>query len=56
MGANQSMGKSDMMQKNDKSGKATTTQCAVINPDGKKCPGMAEEGSKYCLMHKDYKK
>ena len=56
MEATKSVEKSDMMQKNPQSSKVTTSLCTVINSDGKRCPGNAEEGSKYCLEHRNYKK
>jgi hypothetical protein len=62
MGAPKSMAapknteKSGMGQQVNTSTNAAGKQCAVINKDGTRCPGMAEPGSIYCWEHRDYKK
>jgi hypothetical protein len=43
-------------QVNNVSGNNMSAQCAVIDKDGKRCPGKAEPGSVYCAEHKNYKK
>ena len=31
-----------------------TGQCMAVTRNGKRCPNMAEPGSRYCSMHADY--
>jgi hypothetical protein len=56
MGAPKSMEKSGMKQQPNSSANVTAKQCAVIDKDGKRCPGEVEPGTIYCWEHKDYKK
>jgi hypothetical protein len=56
MDAPKAMEKSGMGQPGNSSGNVAQKQCAVTDKDGKRCPGMAEEGSVYCWEHRDYKK
>ena len=56
MGAAKSMDKSGMNQKVNSSANVAVKQCAVIEKDGKRCPGETEPGSLYCWEHRNYKK
>jgi hypothetical protein len=56
MGTAKSMDKSGMNQKVNSPANAASLQCAVINKDGKRCPGKTEPGSLYCWEHRNYKK
>ncbi len=31
-----------------------TGQCMAVRPNGRRCPNMAEPGSRYCSIHRDY--
>jgi hypothetical protein len=56
MGTTKSMEKSGMNQKVNSSSNVSVKQCAVIDKDGKRCPGETEPGSVYCWEHRNYKK
>ena len=56
MGAPKSMEKSGMGQQGNSTEKVASQQCIVIDKDGKRCSGMKEPGSVYCLEHRNYKK
>jgi len=56
MGAPKSMEKSGMGQQGNATEKVASQQCIVIDKDGKRCSGMKEPGSVYCLEHRNYKK
>jgi hypothetical protein len=56
MSAPKSMEKPGMKQQANSSTNVAGQQCAVINKDGKRCIGIAEAGSVYCMEHKNYKK
>ena len=56
MGAPKSMEKSGMGQRGNATTKVVSQQCAVIEKDGKRCIGMKEPESDYCLEHRNYKK
>ncbi len=49
--ASMDMGKSEPKQQMNSSIGTAFKQCVFIDKDGKRCPGEAEKGSKYCLVH-----
>ena len=51
MGGSKSMGAAKSSSSN-----MAMKQCVVVEKDGKRCPGEAEPGSVYCLVHRNYKK
>lgn len=56
MGTPKSMEKSGMGKPGSATTKVASQQCEMIDKDGKRCAGMKEPGSVYCLEHKNYKK
>jgi hypothetical protein len=56
MSTSKSTEKTGMKQQVNSSTNVAAQQCAVIQKDGKRCPGTAEPGSIYCWEHRNYKK